>query len=303
MNAARFPARVASRGAVRLLLELAILFSAPALVSLPAQAQGRPYFVTYDHHLEEPGALEVAFNPVVGVPKAGNGFVGSWLEFEYGATGWWTSEFYLDGQSTRRESTLFTGYRWENRFRPLLREHWINPVLYVEYEDLNEADKTLKDVVGFDSGRDAEPNSEARREREREVELKLILSSNFKGWNVAENMVAAKNLGGGAWEFGYAIGAARPLSLAASPRECTFCRENFRAGVEIYGGLGDWHLFTLSGTSHYLGPVLAWDLPNGVTLRVSPTFGLTGESHRMLLRFGVSHEVPGFGRRVRRFFR
>src|SRR2546425_7253727 len=39
------------------------------------------------------------------------------LEFEYGVTAWWTSELYLDGQSTRNESTFFTGYRWENRFR------------------------------------------------------------------------------------------------------------------------------------------------------------------------------------------
>lgn len=273
------------------------------LLSLPLHAQERPYFVTYDHHMEEPGSLEVAFNPVVGIPRSGNGFMGSWLEFEYGARGWWTTEFYLDGQSTRKDSTLFTGYRWENRFRPLMREHWINPVLYVEFEDLNGADKSLKEVVGFDSGRDATPNDEARREREREVELKLILSSNFKGWNVAENFIAVKNLAGEPWEFGYAVGVSRPLALAASPKSCTFCRENFRAGVELYGGLGDRHRFTLSGTSHYLGPAIAWDLPNGVTLRVAPTFGLTSQSHRALIRFGVSYEFPGFGRRIRQMFR
>ena len=31
----------------------------------------------------------------------------------------------------------------ENRFRPLKREHIINPVLYLEYESLNEASKIL----------------------------------------------------------------------------------------------------------------------------------------------------------------
>ncbi len=274
-----------------------------SLLAQPAQAQERPYFVTYDHHMEEPGALELSFNPVLGFPKDGNKFLGSWMEFEYGATGWWTTEFYLDGQTTWNESTLFTGYRWENRFRPLLGEHWINPVLYVEYEDVTEADKTLKEVVGFDSGRDIEPNDETRHEREREIELKLILSSNFKGWNVSENFIAAKNLAGEAWEFGYAVAVARPLALAASPENCTLCRENFRLGLELYGGLGDWHNFTLSGASHYLGPVVAWDLPNGVTLRFSPTFGLTSESHRALIRFGVSYEIPGFGPRLRRMFR
>ena len=62
-------------------------------------------------------------------PPDGNRFIGSNVEFEFGATAWWTTEFYLDGQITQHDSTIFTGYRWENRFRPLMREHWINPVL------------------------------------------------------------------------------------------------------------------------------------------------------------------------------
>src|SRR5690349_21584793 len=78
------------------------------------------YFVTYSHQMEEPGNLEVANRAVVGSPKGGNSFVGNAFELEYGVKTWWTSEFYLDGQSTRNESTVFTGYRWENRFRPLL---------------------------------------------------------------------------------------------------------------------------------------------------------------------------------------
>ncbi len=274
-----------------------------AALSLVGHAQGRPYFVTYDHHLEEPGSLEVSVNPVVGVPKTARTFLGSWMEFEYGAKGWWTTELYLDGQSTGHDSTVFTGYRWENRFRPLLREHWINPVLYIEFEDLNGADKTLKEVVGFDSEQDlSAPNSEARRERKREIETKLILSSNYRGWNVAENFIAEKNLAGGPWEFGYALGVSRPLALAASAQNCSFCRENFQAGMEMYGGLGDAHAFTLSGTSHYLGPVLAWGLPNGTTLRFSPAFGLTPASARLLVRFGVSYEFPGFGRKLRKLF-
>lgn len=273
------------------------------VVALPLRSQERPYFVAYDHHMEEPGSLEVSINPVVGLPKNGNRFLGSWMELEYGAKGWWTTEFYLDGQTTKNDSTVFTGYRWENRFRPLMGEHWINPVLYVEFENLNGADKALKEVVGFDSGRDPTANGEARREKQREMETKFILSSNFKGWNVAENFIAEKNLAGGAWEFGYAVGVARPLALAASAKNCTLCRENFRAGLELYGGLGDARRFTLSGTSHYLGPVLAWDLPRGVTLRVAPSFGVTSSSHRALLRFGVSYEFPGFAGRVRRMFR
>lgn len=274
------------------------------LGTLPVCAGEGPYFTTYDHHMEEPGNLEIAINPVFGVPKAGNGFLGSSTELEYGVKGWWTTEFYLDGQQTWRESTVFTGYRWENRFRLLMGEHRVNPVFYIEYENINEADKTFKEVVGFDSGLDnLEPNSETRHEVEREVETKLILSSDVRGWNISENFIAEKNLiEPDPWEFGYAFGANRPLALAASPRDCNFCRENFRAGFEMFGGLGDRHNFTFRGTSHYFAPLIAWSLTNGTTLRFSPAFGLTAQSHRALIRVGISYELPAFGRRVQQMF-
>src|SRR5882762_2180195 len=157
---------------------------------------GQDYFVTYSHELEEPGNLEIEVNSVTGAPKNGNAFVAAALEFEYGVKTWWTSEIYLDGQTTAGESTVFTGFRWENRVRPLLREHWINPVLYFEFEDINGADKTLLEVVGHDSRFDFLGRND-RSEKKREVEFKLILSSNFKGWNVSENIIAEKNLAGG----------------------------------------------------------------------------------------------------------
>src|SRR5207237_2237690 len=110
------------------LLALAALLLAPS----PLQSQ-ETYFVTYSHQMEEPGNLELATRSVSGFPDSGHSFIGSVIELEYGVKAWWTSELYLDGQSTSRESALFTGFRLENRFRPLLREHWINPVLYFEF--------------------------------------------------------------------------------------------------------------------------------------------------------------------------
>jgi hypothetical protein len=264
----------------------------------------KPYFVTYDAQMEEPGNLEVAFYPVLGLPQTGQRFWGAWMELEYGAKGWWTTEVYLDGQSTRGESSLFTGYRWENRFRPLAGQHWINPVLYLEFEDINGADKTLLEVVNHDSVNDlAVPNHQARTERLREVEAKLILSSNYKGWNISENFIGEKNLSNVPWEFGYAVGVSRPLALAASSRPCSFCRENFHAGVEFYGGLGTWYQFGFSGTSQYVGPLVTWELPNGTTFKIEPTFGLNRNSLRALIRFGFSYEIPRFDRVVRRWFR
>ena len=141
------------------------------------------------------------------------------------------------------------------------------------------------------------------KEHDHELESKLLLSRTFKGWNIAENTIATKNLtGGNPWEFGYAIGASRPLALKASAKRCNFCRENFIAGVEMYGGLGDRHSFGLHETSHYLAPVAAWNLPSDWTLRLSPGFGLNDNSHRFLLRWGVSREFSGFGEMIGRLF-
>jgi hypothetical protein len=256
------------------------------------------YFVTYSHQLEEPGNLEIAGKSISGSPRAGNAFVATALEFEYGVKGWWTAELYLDGQTTVNESTVFTGFRVENRIRPLMREHWINPVLYFEFEDLNGADKALLEVVGHDTNADLITRND-RSEREREAELKLILSSNFKGWNVSENFIAEKNLGPFSWEFGYAVGASRALALAASPNLCRFCRENFALGAEMYGGLGERYSFGLHDTSHYLGPILTWNLPRGPSFRISPNFGLNRNSNGFMFRFMVSYEIDQFFSRLR----
>ncbi len=273
---------------------LACLMAFPVLM----KAQEN-YFVTYTHHMEEPGSLEISSKSVAGFPKAGNSFLGSAVELEYGVNAWWTSEFYLDGQTTARESTIFTGFRFENRFRPLLREHWINPVLYVEFEDINGADKALLEVVGHDGVSDFLDRND-RSERKREVEWKLILSSNVKGWNIAENFIGEKNLAGDPWEFGYAVAASRPLSLAASATNCAFCRENFALGAELYGGLGDRYSFGFSNTSHYLAPTVAFKMPNGPTLSFSPAAGLNHNSHGVLLRFGASYEIPQLFSRLRK---
>jgi hypothetical protein len=221
-----------------------------------------------------------------------NNFVASWLEFEYGATSWWTSAYYIDWQHTQHEGHLFTGWRWENRFRPFSPRSPIVPVFYIEYEHLNEAEKVIKEVVGFDGKADlAEPNDVTRHEREREVETKLILSSQIKKWNVSENFIAVKNVHEGRWEFGYAAGVSHPLSS-----------ERFTAGLEMYGGLGEWGAFTLGGTSHYLAPVIRWELPSETIIKFSPGWGITDESIDALYRFGVIQEIDGVGKFFSRLF-
>jgi hypothetical protein len=262
-----------------------------------------PYFVTYSHQMEEPGNLEIATQSVTSKPGGGNLFLGSSTELEYGVKGWWTTELYIDAQATRHDSSLFTGYRWENRFRVLPREHWINPVLYIEFENVNGADKSLLEVVNHD-GRDdlIGSNAEARLGKKRELEAKLIVSSNVRGWNISENFIAEKNIRHEPFEFGYAVGVARHLAREARPDRCNVCRENFLAGIEVYGGLGTHDSFGLHGTSHYVAPTISWQLANRALFKVSPGFGMTGTSDRFMLRLGISYEIAQFGRSLGRFF-
>lgn len=275
-----------------------------SLVPTPLSAQESPYFVAYDHYLEEPGNLELAFNSTFGTQRHGNDYYAYWAELEYGVTAWWTSEVYLSGQSTFSDSSVFTGVRWENRIRPLRREHFINPVLYVEYEHISEADKTIREVEGHDVEDDfLAPNKIAGQKWKNELEFKVLLSSNYKGWNFAENFIASKSLSSDPWEFGYALGASRPLALKASATRCSLCAQRFTAGLEMFGGLGDRHHLGLQDTSHYLAPAVAWNLPSGWTVRLSPAFGLNGNSHQLLLRWGISREISGFGEMLREFLR
>jgi len=186
-----------------------------------ARAQESPYFVTYDHHLAEAGTLSVETFTTMGVPRESEAweptergqsfYAAPYVEFEYGISDQWTSALYLEGQGTHGDSSVFTGWRWESRFRPLKKNHLINPVLYLEYESVNDASRIAKEVVGEGPDLD-DANSELRAMKNHELETKLILSSDVHHWNVAGNFTVDKNLSRGeGFEFGYAFGVARPL--------------------------------------------------------------------------------------------
>jgi hypothetical protein len=287
--------RVPLSRASRLIALIPLLF----VSTLPhfTHAQDKPYFVTYSQDMEEPGNLEIETKTALAQPNGGNRYGALATELEYGAKAWWTTELYLDGQTTANESTIPTGFRWENRFRILMKEHFINPVLYVEFENISGADKTMLEVVGHDGQSDlATTNAEAREEHEHEGELKLILSSNVHDWNISENFIAEKNLGHDPWEFGYAVAASRPL--ATIYRDCIFCVQKLTLGAEAYGGLGDVWALTIRDTSHYIAPVVGWDLPGRSRLTFSPGFGLTDTSLDRVYRVGFAVEIPGFGRQL-----
>jgi hypothetical protein len=277
-----------------------ILLVVLGLAAIAARAQEPPYFVTYSHVLEEPGNLEIASQNVGATPKNANPFYAQTVELEYGVTAWYTAEVYLQGQSTVHDSTVFTGFRFENRFRPLRSEHWINPVLYVEYEDVNQADKSFLEITGHNViSNQAVANSLLRSDVERSVEGKLILSSNFNGFNISENIISEKNVSNEPWEFGYAIGASHSLSSRASVTDCRFCRQYFAVGAELFGGLGTRYDFGFKSTSQYLGPTIAYNSPHNYTITAGPEFGLNANSAAVLWRLKVAYEFS----QVRDLFR
>ncbi len=269
---------------------------------IPLCAQESPYYVTYSDAMEEPGNLEISYMGIYATPKNANAFNSGTLELEYGVKGWWTMEGYASGQVTQNDSMIFTGFRWENRFRPLLRNHFINPVLYVEYENLNFADRSFLEVMDHQTISDLYlTNAQAQAEKEQSLEMKLILSSNTHGWNISENFISEKALNNSEpWEFGYALGVSRPLKLAAASKPCVFCRENYSAGLELYGGLGTINGFGLKQTSQYLGPNVQFNIPKGPSLGFEPAFGLNDNSVGLLWRFKVSYEVEQLFSRFRR---
>lgn len=299
--------RAGSRGnplAVLLIRRLAPSFFLLALFPAgSAIAQEAPYFVTYDHHLEEPGNLEIETSSTIGIPRTGQQLTfAPYGEFEYGVTARWTAELYLEGQTTSGDSAVFTGWRLENRFRPLKREHLINPVLYLEYEGVNEASAIVKEVEGH-TQISSDRNAVLANTPVHELEGKLILSSNAHDWNFAGNFLAAKNFSASEGiEFGYSLGVSRPLATIASSGECRLCRENFIAGIEMYGGLGGTLDLSLHDTAHYIAPVIGWQISDNSSIRFSPAIGLTDVSNPVLLRFGYTYEVQALGRRVSQMF-
>jgi len=209
-----------------------------------------------------------------------------------GLTGWWTAELYLESVTTRGAGNGFTGWRLENRFRPLRDEHRVTPVLYVEYESINEASRIQKEIVG--SGPlPFERIAELTEEHAHELEVKLILSSALGAWNVSENFIVERNLTESeGFEFGYSVGVAHHLGALARGTACRLCPETFVVGVEAYGGLGSTEGFARREQRHYVAPVVSWRVSDRSTLKASVGFGLTSSSDHALVRVGYAYELP-----------
>jgi len=252
--------------------------------SMPANAGNGANFVLYNHTMATPGEKELMLMNDIGQEADGTSYTAQMIEFELGITKQWTTEFMIEGQNTSGQGGYnFTGFRWENRYRLFDEGTPLNPVLYIEYEDLSEDTKYIMEM----SGREDATGQVKVRPRERVLETRLILSQDLSDtMNVAFNWLNESDLDTGVTAFGYAAGLNYRL------RGLSPLLSGTMFGLELFGGLGDSNKgLTADGaiTQHYLAPNFRISLSPAWRLKIGGTIGLTNVSQD-LFRFTLGRE-------------
>lgn len=178
-----------------------------------ARAGNDIYFVTYNHYIDK-GELELMLmNDFTDPSKfrreddGQHSYFSQMIELEYGVTEQWATEFMVEAfEEPGTGQSRFTGFRWENRYRLFKQEVPLNPMLYVEYEDLDPATRYKMEVSGW--VRPPYKDTSPEPDRERILESRLVLSQDFGKLNLAFNWINESDLNAsGFTAFGYALGA------------------------------------------------------------------------------------------------
>ena len=242
------------------------------------------------------------------------GYISQMLELEYGITEQLATELMLEGfVDTTHSYGKFTGFRWENRYRLNKDENWwLNPVLYMEYEDLDSKTRFKMEVSGREDSK-GEPAEEDQRERI--METRLLLSRDFGPWNLAFNWINETDMRrSGFTDFGYALGLRYTLTdhhheqedendstamtahhghHGLAPRKPNLASRWKPAaiGLELFGGLGNSRAFggSFDVQPHYLSPILMFHPSEHLMIHLGAAFGLTGVSDD-LIRTGIALE-------------
>jgi hypothetical protein len=274
------------------------------LLGTQVRAGNEANFVLYDHHTDEKGETEINVfsdfsNAVRGDPR----YAAQLLEIEHSITDRWTTALYLEGDAIQGENYDFAGWRLENRYRLFEYGAFLNPVLYLEYENLKPDHKYLLEVTGRTD------TPEGPQTTKHEIESKLILGQDLTNkLDVAFNWINEANLDTGRWEFGYALGLNYALYGEAnqeaaehgkdeqaerSDTPSNWTLKEMKIGAELYGGLGD----STRGlsldpdvTQQYAELNLRTEFSNGAVVMVGGAAGLTQESERGRLRLMVGYE-------------
>ena len=285
-------ARQVRRAAPALLVAAALGWTPAALAGSGAN------FVVYNHHMAEQGEKEIKFYSDFSNTGADLDYSAQLVELEYGVTDRWTTALYFEGVKTEGEGYEFGGWRFENRLRLFEGNVFLNPVLYVEYEQLEPEHRYKRAVTGrTDEERTEEvDNAEEEKEEgtEHEIESKLLLGQDVTDrLDVAFNWINEVKLDNGKWEFGYALGFNYALFEAEKKAGHGWDLAEVKIGAELFGGLGDNEKgLTLDPdkTQQYAGVNLKGEFANGVSVTIGGAFGLTHGSEDAILRTAIGYE-------------
>lgn len=302
------------------------------LIAGPASAGNYGYFNTYNSKVSR-GEMEVMLMNDVTQPSAtrreeGQGtYFSHMLELEYGITSRLSTELMVEWfEDVETREVRFTGFRWENRFRIFEQEVPLNPMLYIEYEDLDPRTRYKMEVSGW--VRPPYVENGAEPDRERILETRLVLSQDVGAVNLAFNWINETELTSGYTAFGYSLGAmwmigsgphgALPAGSYGCPMHpeveqpgagaCPKCGMPLKAkrgtddddddeggrvglGFELFGTVGDIKAFALDfkRQEHYLGPIFMYHLTDKWMLHAQLALGLTAASDHMA-RLNVAYE-------------
>jgi hypothetical protein len=258
------------------------------------------YLSTYNHHII-PGEFEIMLMSDFTSPsnhkreKDGqNNYFSQMLELEYSPNSQLAFELMMEGfKEINSETTKFTGFRYETRYRPFKSEAVLfNPTLYLEYEDLHVDTRYKMEVSGWIDP----PYEESGAELEKEsiLESRLILSQDFGRWNAAFNWINESDLHSGTIAFGYSLGFLYRLPQSAKTSHDHEIKGKVHSqhvfvspvsiALEFLGALGDTKKFGLDTTrqEHYFQPSIMFHLGKKSMLNVGAALGLTKVSDNLI---------------------
>ncbi|MBI1977392.1 MAG: hypothetical protein HYS55_01415 [Candidatus Omnitrophica bacterium] len=269
------------------------------------------YLTTYSHHIKRRELEVMVMNDFTFPSKPHHeegerNYFSHMVEVEYAPFSQLALEFMTEWfEDVGKKDTKFTGFRYEARYRLFKQEVPLNPMVYVEYEDLDPETRYKMEVSGWvrppyeDSAETTHPES-SEVNRERIIETRVILSQDFlKHWNVAFNWINETDTSDGVTAFGYTTGVSYQFHTHHEEHgEHSHLSSHHRpffslasVALELTGAFGDTKDFGLepSRQEHYVQPSVMIHMREHVMFNLGFGIGLTRSSDN-LARFNVGIE-------------